>query len=385
MRKRKQNPKGKHLPGATAAQQRQYEAIKKSLVKRGSPLAEAKRIAAATVRSRQNPLSSEAEKLARELGLSSGEMSLLSAKSPAFQMKFLRKMKADKAAVEKKESKAATPAQKASAEKSKRSFLSRLGTRLRVIGQSQKFKVSARDLGRCKHKIVKVRGRHETDALSKARSQLGSGFDDLKVVNPFRRIKNAGKYIDIVIRGQAKKTPEGWKLGKKTFPQGRGTTKVSSGYYLDRNTGLVYGKRERNRVGRRNESVSMGFWEGGVFHPIRASDDYDPEAVGERYQYAPKKRKSRKKKVAKPAKKRGNPRRKGLHGAYAKLHKMGVRRKSYIATSRRQIRKATKRNPSPAEIRREFAGRYDKDSRLFFPDGTPHGLAKLGKLLAIKT
>lgn len=45
---------------------------------------------------------------------------------------------------------------------------------------------------------------------------------------------------------------------------------------------------------KRNESVAMGFWRGGVFHPIRASDDYDPEAVGERHQYAPRKKKAKK-------------------------------------------------------------------------------------------
>jgi hypothetical protein len=47
---------------------------------------------------------------------------------------------------------------------------------------------------------------------------------------------------------------------------------------------------------RRN--VEMGFWSGGVFHPIRSSDDYDPEDVGEEYQYAPAKKKKKKKKNA---------------------------------------------------------------------------------------
>lgn len=47
---------------------------------------------------------------------------------------------------------------------------------------------------------------------------------------------------------------------------------------------------------KKNESVAMGFWRGGIFHPIRASDDYDPEAaVGEKRQYAPAKRKAKKK------------------------------------------------------------------------------------------
>ena len=44
-----------------------------------------------------------------------------------------------------------------------------------------------------------------------------------------------------------------------------------------------------------------------------------------------------------------------------------------------------KRNPSPASIRKNFAGRYSKDDKLVFPDGTPQGLAKLGKLVSIDT
>ena len=42
---------------------------------------------------------------------------------------------------------------------------------------------------------------------------------------------------------------------------------------------------------RRRRNVEQGFWRGGRFHPIRASDDYEPDTVGERYQYAPKKKK----------------------------------------------------------------------------------------------
>ena len=49
---------------------------------------------------------------------------------------------------------------------------------------------------------------------------------------------------------------------------------------------------------RRNESVEMGFYDrSGRFHPIRASDDYDPEAVGE----FPRKRKKKGKTKKNPA------------------------------------------------------------------------------------
>ena len=46
----------------------------------------------------------------------------------------------------------------------------------------------------------------------------------------------------------------------------------------------------------KNESVAMGFYDSqGLFHPIRASDDYDPGAVGERSRYSRRKKKKRRK------------------------------------------------------------------------------------------
>jgi len=42
-------------------------------------------------------------------------------------------------------------------------------------------------------------------------------------------------------------------------------------------------------------------------------------------------------------------------------------------------------NPSPEEIRREFAGSVSGARDLYFPKGTPAGLAKLGKLVSITT
>lgn len=52
------------------------------------------------------------------------------------------------------------------------------------------------------------------------------------------------------------------------------------------------------------------------------------------------------------------------------------------------IRKALSKrtgNPSASSIRKNFAGRHDRDSKLRFPDGTPTGLAKLGRLVSIST
>lgn len=93
-------------------------------------------------------------------------------------------LRAEIGQIGKAEAKASTPAQKRQVATKRRSFLSRLGTRLRVLGQTKKMKVSARDLGRCPRKVVKVRARHETDAISKAKSKLGSNYDQFKMQNP---------------------------------------------------------------------------------------------------------------------------------------------------------------------------------------------------------
>jgi len=175
-------------------------------------------------------------------------------------------------------------------------------------------------------------------ALSAGAEILGAGAAAL---NPVRR-KIRNKYIDLVIKGQAKKTPDGWRIGKKTFAQGRGTVSVSSGYYLDKATGLVYAKRERNtakKAGKRNASRTV--------HPARKTK------TG-----------------------RAGASRKTVHKTKA-LRSVAARRK--VATKR------ITRNPSAESIRKEFAGSVSGSRDLFFPQGTPQGLAKLGKLVSITT
>src|SRR5262249_41790197 len=60
----------------------------------------------------------------------------LSKLSPAAQ----KQIRAQLGRVEQQEARATTPAQKKAAAKSRRSFLARLGTRLRVVGQTKKYK-----------------------------------------------------------------------------------------------------------------------------------------------------------------------------------------------------------------------------------------------------
>jgi hypothetical protein len=335
-------------------------------------------------------------------------------------------------------------------------------------------------------------------------------LDVSKVHNPKKRLKVRNKYIDLVIYGQAKKTPQGWKVGGKTFAQGKGTVKVSSSYYLDKATGFVYAKRERNpskgarytrsipktdrskiaaivrayRSGklsyqdaksklrafddkyrqergiteasdifdqlfgvpqvtmvidrfpvRKRKNIAQGFYDGsGIFHPIRASEDY---VEGQR----PSRRKSAKAKVRKASSsartrskvasrkattsrlagkslsKSAGMLKKRRNSGKVKYYRLGIPplqliKPGIVFTDRKQASDyakqenkygdyrgrgvkvyevdssgqiKSKKNPSPASIRKSFAGRLGKGADLYFPDGTPQGLAKLGKLVSITT
>lgn len=121
--------------------------------------------------------------------------------------------------------------------------------------------------------------------------------------------KQYGKnpYTDLVIKGQAKKVAGGWQVaGSKTgargrgkvFESGRGTVQVASGVYLDKSSGLVYSKRERNMARRKRRNISEGFYDDTGFHPIRAAADYDRASVGEGKR-KPRRARSKKKATAK--------------------------------------------------------------------------------------
>lgn len=68
------------------------------------------------------------------------------------------------------------------------------------------------------------------------------------VLNPGKAVRRKVRngYLNLVIKGTAEKTPQGWKVGKKVITQGKGITSISSGYYLDKATGMIFAKRARN-------------------------------------------------------------------------------------------------------------------------------------------
>jgi len=250
------------------------------------------------------------------------------------------------------------------------------------------------------------------------------------------RRKYRNGYLDLVIMGHAKKTPQGWSLGGKTFKQGKGIVPASKrGYYLDLGTGTVFSKKARN--------VAQGFFDGnGVFHPIRSSADYDGGTAGETgrkpIRTRSKKRKLSLKKASQTAQLKAETRRRksttsrlasrSLSKSAGILKGSGSRRQrnparyrvldgdlivstgsspsTALSSAKRkyagtgasprftvQRRDANGRkwvttktsNPSVKTIRKEFAGTLGKASDVFAPIGTPRNVAKLGKLLFIDT
>jgi hypothetical protein len=250
---------------------------------------------------------------------------------------------------------------------------------------------------------------------------------ELVTENPVRRkIKN--KYIDLVIKGQAKKTPRGWQVGKKTFAQGRGTVNVSSGYYLDRHTGMVYAKRERNAVKRRRRNRDYPYWK--VYHiDTKKSPPYDKTFLGSssfgmdkkeaiekfRRSHYPGRLRAGTKIVAekgvittKNPKRRRNsdkkdsdhpievtkhwragppgyltPWQRAHHAGQSQLFETGIK----PAKKRNpKGKKRARKNPSAESIRKKFAGRVTGERDVFVPSSTPKGkLAKLGNLVLIQT
>ena len=98
----------------------------------------------------------------------------------------------------------------------------------------------------------RYKGREKEVAARTVRKQYGKNpvmmaaallsiANSLKVKNP---------YTDLVIKGSAKRVAEGWQIGKKVFPWGRGAMQVKPHVWLDKSTGFYYVKKERNMATR---------------------------------------------------------------------------------------------------------------------------------------
>lgn len=121
----------------------------------------------------------------------------------------------------------------------------------------------------------------------------------------FSNIKNAKKWLEDRVKGEG---------GNKLMNPGKGWIPASF-VKVDKANGKVHilTTGVKNPSTRRQKNIAMGFYDATGFHPIRASEDYDPDRSGDWDDVDDTPRKRARKKVAakkrkKPAtKKRKNP------------------------------------------------------------------------------
>jgi hypothetical protein len=413
------NPKGKHLAGATAKQQRQYEAIKRSELKRGEDVKTAKRIAAATVRVRN---------ISGRIRFIKGEYTgMTGVIQSIIQKRYSKEPTTYRIQID--------------------GFPKPGGWNGRVTATEDQIE-SMRTNPKRKNKTI-IKAKRVVVIKNKSAKKAAKG----------KRVKVRNAYVDLVIKGKAKKTPDGWRIGGKTFAQGRGTTKLSSGYYLDKHTGTVYSKRERNaakKTRKRNldhkdsthqVQVSKHWRSGGLSqwqrahhagqhdlfsHGIKARAKHNPNAkdsakwekLWSAYIKAladldkPSKGAMSRTKWARLAKaekaiqafdpdayrrliagkahERRNPNATTAKSSHrpAKTVRAGssrvrsARKSKKVASKSRKVAtvKRARKNPSAEETRQKFAGSITGSKTLYYPVGTPQGvMAKLGKLVSITT
>jgi len=135
--------------------------------------------------------------------------------------------------------KAATPLERKKVETKRRSLLARIGTRLRLIASTKKYKIEARNLNKAPRKTIKIRARTETDALSKARKQLGPGFDSFRIKNPSRGVymvsarKNSGFVFTRPFELNDSQLLEKYKSAKKEFSKAEKQVTASRRAYYE--------------------------------------------------------------------------------------------------------------------------------------------------------
>lgn len=162
-----------------------------------------------------------------------------------------------------------------------------------------------------------------------------------------RKIRNS--FVSLKVHGQATKTPTGWKIGGKTFAQGKGIVPASrKGFYLDKATGTVFSRVVRNADHRDAD------------HPIEVTKHWrqGPPGYLTTWQRA-------------------------HHAGQRDLFEHGIKAAKKRNGKKRNTAKAS---PKVRQLRETFTGKKStKTATLNAANGTPNNLAKLGKLILIKT
>lgn len=123
-------------------------------------------------------------------------------------------------------------------------------------------------------------------------------------------------------------------------------SKRKGGWYI---TYIVYEKRQNPKTKGKVKIVrnTQGYVAGGVFHPIRGADDYDPELAGDRgnvneFGYAKKRKKAAVKK-RKAVRKNPAPAKSFPVGKFVKVDKVRVNKNGTIDVMRTHAKRAVKR------------------------------------------
>jgi hypothetical protein len=379
---RKQNPRGKHLPGLPAKAQREYEAILKSVKASGRYKGREKEVAARTVK----------KQYGRRIRVKNKYFDLVA------------KGQATKTAQGWRVGKEVFPSGRGVVQVKPHVYLDKANGSL--WGKRQRNTTRKRNIAGY---------RDESGLFHPIRSGQEARYSTVGGKKTFKGYKKSRKKYKPATVGEkyayspkksAKRRAQSKRL-KSAVASRKSTTKSLAGRGLSRTTST--GKR----IKRKRNVQMMG---GGGAYPIRASADYDPVRAGESPSRKSASAQSKKRRVTQKKikaaggvksylskrKTRASAKTKAAH---TKRHRKTVSSRK-ATTSRlagRSLKKSSgllkrrRRNPpmtlalvnrtSPRAKanRKQFAGEYRKDTPLYFPEGTPGGLSKLGKLLQIKT
>lgn len=178
----------------------------------------------------------------------------------------------------------------------------------------------------------------------------------------------------LVRRGNAKKVAGGWQIGKEIVPAGSGTVQLrGKAIYLDRSSGALWSKRAANPKRKKNADHR------DAAHPIHVTD-YWQGRKGYKTPWQRAHEAGQKQLFSVKNGKKKN----GVVSSVKKTVKAAVKGIKKVVAGKKNVTR--RRNPDAAIAqRKEFAGRFNGFNDLYFPQGTPQGISKLGKLVLIKT
>lgn len=337
---REKNPKGKHLAGATAKQQKQYEAILKSIKASGRYKGREKEVAARTVRARAKNKSGKGKEALKTTGqaLKKAASSVLGAGSQILGAG----------------AKALNPSKK------KRNAAKPSKTTYKAEIFDDGFKIHDNH----GHRSKKIIYNSHSERITSKREARGQAAQFIKLLrdgvftleNP-KRARNASRTVHLTRKTKAGRARTSSKTGrKKTTARVRSVAKTRKA--ATRRVASNPRKGSRKKLGGSRRLARAGSqqwptWSTSTLKAQRKDFEHALKWMGDKEPGAAARVRTKIAQIDAELQRRGSKKRKG--------------------------------NPSAESIRKTFAGSVNGERDLFFPQGTPQGLAKLGKLVSITT